>query len=89
MSGDTLSGAELVEIRLIKLKTIVSPVFLYLSPSLVLYEVFEFPRHGKSLVFLPQKLKLDSLRKIIYKGQHITFPPIEGTLDEPHKLECI
>jgi len=73
MSGDTLSGGELVEIRLIELKTIVSPEFLYLSPSLVLYKGFEFLEHRKSLIFLLQKINPYSLRKIMYEGQHITF----------------
>ena len=73
MSSDTLSGAELVEIRLTKLETIVSLEFLYLLPSLVLYEGFEFLEHGKSLFLLPQKINPDSSKKIIYEGQHITF----------------
>jgi len=73
MFDDTLSGAELVEIKLTELKIIVSPEFLYLSHSLVLYEGFEFLEHGKSLIFFPQKINPDSSRKIIYKGQHIMF----------------
>jgi len=55
MSSDTLSGAELVEIRLTKLETIVSLEFLYLSHSLVLYKGFEFLEHGKALFFCRKK----------------------------------
>ena len=73
MSGDTLSGAELVKIKLIELKTIVSPEFPCLSPNLVFYKGFELLEHGKSFVFLPQKINPNSSKKIIHKGQHIAF----------------
>jgi len=55
MSGNTLSGAELVEIRLIKLETIISPEFLYFLPVWFSMRAVNFLNMGKVLLFYLKK----------------------------------
>ena len=48
--------AELIELRLIKFKTIISPELFDLPPSLVLNKSLELLEHGECLIFLSQEV---------------------------------
>ena len=60
--------AELFKLWLNELKTIVSPKFLDLSPSLILNQSLELLEHGECLIFLSQEVNPNFAWEIIKKN---------------------